>query len=99
MKSIIHQLDKAFENRIRLGLMSILSVNDWVEFNELKTLLEVTDGNLASHISALDKKGYIETRKRFVGKKPNTTFRITDDGREAFSNHINALEMLLKGAI
>jgi DNA-binding MarR family transcriptional regulator len=99
MKSIIHQLDKAFENRIRLGLMSILSVNDWVEFNELKTLLEVTDGNLASHISALDKKGFIETRKRFVGKKPNTTFRITDDGREAFSNHINALEMLLKGAI
>ena len=94
MKSIIHQLDKAFENRIRLGLMSILSVNDWVEFNELKTLLEVTDGNLASHISALDKKGFIETRKRFVGKKPNTTFRITDDGREAFSNHINALEML-----
>lgn len=99
MKSIIHQLDKAFENRIRLGLMSILSVNDWVEFNELKTLLEVTDGNLASHISALDKKGFIETRKRFVGKKPNTTFRITDAGREAFSNHLNALEMLLKGAI
>jgi DNA-binding MarR family transcriptional regulator len=79
--------------------MSILSVNDWVEFNELKTLLEVTDGNLASHISALDKKGFIETRKRFVGKKPNTTFRITDAGREAFSNHLNALEMLLKGAI
>lgn len=99
MKSIIHQLDKAFENRIRLGLMSILSVNDWVEFNELKTLLEVTDGNLASHIGALDKKGFIETRKRFVGKKPNTTFRITDAGREAFSNHLNALEMLLKGAI
>ena len=69
MKSIIHQLDKAFENRIRLGLMSILSVNDWVDFNELKSLLQVTDGNLASHISALEKKHFIEIRKRFVGKK------------------------------
>ena len=99
MKSIIHQLDKAFENRIRLGLMSVLSVNEWMEFNELKTLLDVTDGNLASHISALDKKAFIETKKRFVGKKPNTSFRITDEGRAAFKNHLNALEMLLKEGI
>ena len=99
MKSIIHQLDKAFENRIRLGLMSVLSVNEWMEFNELKTLLEVTDGNLASHISALDKKGFVETRKRFVGKKPNTSFRITEDGRISFQNHLNALETLLKQGV
>jgi DNA-binding MarR family transcriptional regulator len=99
MKSIIHQLDKAFENRIRLGLMSILSVNDWVDFNELKSLLQVTDGNLASHISALEKKHFIEIRKRFVGKKTNTTFRITKEGKSAFEDHIKALEQLLKSGV
>ena len=98
MKSLIHNLDKAFENRIRLGVMSILVVNDWVEFNELKKLLEVTDGNLASHISALDKKGFIETRKKFVGKKPNTSFKVTENGRSAFQQHIRALEELLKNS-
>ena len=98
MKSLIHNLDKAFENRIRLGVMSILMVNDWVEFNELKKLLEVTDGNLASHISALDKKGFIETRKKFVGKKPNTSFKVTENGRSAFQQHIRALEELLKNS-
>jgi DNA-binding MarR family transcriptional regulator len=98
MKSLIHNLDKAFENRIRLGVMSVLVVDDWVEFNELKKLLEVTDGNLASHISALDKKGFIETRKKFVGKKPNTSFKVTENGRSAFQQHIRALEELLKNS-
>jgi DNA-binding MarR family transcriptional regulator len=98
MKSLIHNLDKAFENRIRLGVMSVLVVNDWVEFNELKKLLEVTDGNLASHISALDKKGFIETQKKFVGKKPNTSFKVTENGRSAFQQHIRALEELLKNS-
>mgnify|MGYP000395048512 CR=1 FL=1 len=96
MKSIIHQLDKAFENRIRLGVMSVLVVNDWVEFNELKRLLEVTDGNLASHIAALEKKGFVEVRKQFVGKKPNTSFQVTKEGKDAFADHLNALEQLLK---
>ncbi|MDP4764262.1 MAG: transcriptional regulator [Salibacteraceae bacterium] len=96
MKGIIDQLDKAFESRVRLGLMSVLAVNDWVEFGELKQLLDVTDGNLASHVSALEKKGFIEVRKKFVGKKPNTSFAATKQGKEAFANHINALEQLLK---
>jgi DNA-binding MarR family transcriptional regulator len=96
MKGIIHQLDKAFENRIRLGLMSVLAVNEWVEFNELKQLLDVTDGNLASHIASLEKKGFIEIKKKFVGKKPNTSFSATKEGKSAFANHINALEQLLK---
>jgi len=96
MKSIIHQLDKAFENRIRLGVMSVLCVNEWVEFKELKKLLDVTDGNLASHITALEKKEYIEVRKRFVGKKPNTSFAVTKSGRKAFEDHLSALESLLK---
>lgn len=96
MKGIIHQLDKAFESRVRLGLMSVLTVNEWVDFNELKQLLDVTDGNLASHITALEKKQFIEVRKRFVGKKPNTAFRITTEGRKAFEYHLQALENLLK---
>jgi len=96
MKGLIHQLDKAFESRIRLGIMSVLIVNEWVEFNELKTLLEVTDGNLASHIAALERKGFIEVRKRFVGKKPNTSFRVTSEGRTAFEQHLAALENLLR---
>ena len=56
MKDIITHLNKAFDNRIRLGIMSVLVVNEWVEFNTLKELLELTDGNLASHISALEKE-------------------------------------------
>lgn len=95
MKEIIASLNKEFENRIRLGIMSILVVNDWVEFNTVKTLLELTDGNLASHISALEKAAYVEVKKEFVGKKPKTTYRVTPAGRLAFEAHINALEKLI----
>lgn len=79
--------------------MSILITSEWVEFNTLKELLEATDGNLASHISALEKTGYIEVRKAFIGKKPNTSFRITKEGRKAFKDHIDGLEQLIKKSI
>ena len=92
----IEGLDKAFESRIRLGIMAMLTVNDWVEFSALKEMLDVTDGNLASHISALEKLNYIKVRKQFVGKKPNTTYAVTDAGRKAFNMHLDALEKLLK---
>jgi DNA-binding MarR family transcriptional regulator len=95
MKDIIGSLNKEFENRIRLGIMSTLVVQEWVEFNALKTLLELTDGNLASHIAALEKAGFIEVKKEFVGKKPRTTYRVTKSGRKAFEEHLNALEKLL----
>lgn len=95
MKDIIADLNKAFDHRVRLGIMSILMVNDWMEFNGFKTLLEVTDGNLASHIKALEKEAYIEVKKQFVGKKPNTTYRVTELGRKAFTAHLDALEKLL----
>lgn len=77
--------------------MSVLAVNDSVDFNTLKELLNVTDGNLASHITALEKIKYIEVHKQFVGKKPNTTYSITRDGKKAFSEHLDALEKLIKG--
>lgn len=96
MKNYIHHLNKAFENRIRLGIMSILLVNDRVEFSALKEMLDITDGNLASHISALEKLEYIEVNKQFVGKKPNTTYAVTKAGRKAFNEHLDALERLLK---
>jgi len=75
--------------------MSILVVNDWVEFKALKEMLGVSDGNLASHIKVLDKEKYIELKKEFVGKKPRTTYRATIVGRTAFQEHLNALEALL----
>jgi hypothetical protein len=96
MKGIITNINKAFENRIRLGVMSVLMVNDWVDFNTLKELLEVTDGNLASHITALEKEEYIQVRKAFIGKKPNTSYTVSKMGRKAFQEHLNALENLIK---
>lgn len=91
----INQLNKEFESRVRLGIMSVLMVNDWVDFSEMKNLLEITDGNLASHSNALEKAEYIEVKKEFVGKKPKTSYRVTQSGREAFTEHINALEKLI----
>lgn len=96
MKNYIQHLNKAFENRIRLGIMSVLMVNDWVEFGTLKETLDITDGNLASHISALEKLEYIEIKKQFIGKKPNTTYAVTKLGKKAFNAHLDALEKLLK---
>ena len=93
---IIDKLNKDFESRVRLGIMSILMVNDWVDFTEMKTLLNITDGNLASHSSALEKATYIEIKKEFVGKKPKTSYRVTNLGRACFVSHLNSLEKLFK---
>lgn len=93
---MIEGLNKQFESRVRLGVMAILIVNDWVDFNALKEELDLTDGNLASHITALEKNEYLEVSKEFVGKKPKTKYRITKRGRAAFEKHLEALETLLK---
>jgi DNA-binding MarR family transcriptional regulator len=96
MKSYLQQLNKSFESRIRLGIMSILMVNDEVNFIRLKEMLEASDGNIASHISALEKAEYIKVEKKFIGKKPNTSYMITKAGKKAFNEHLNALEKLIK---
>lgn len=93
---IIDKLNKDFESRVRLGIMSVLMVNDWVDFTEMKTLLNITDGNLASHTSALEKSEYIEIKKEFVGKKPKTSYQVTPLGRAAFKEHLSYLEKLMK---
>lgn len=92
---MIENLNKVFESRVRLGIMSVLMVNEWVPFNELKELLKVTDGNLASHLSALEKKALIAVNKEFVGKKPHTTYNATPEGRQLFEQHLAALEALI----
>lgn len=96
MKEIIENLNKAFESRIRLAIMSVLMVNDQVDFNTLKETLDITDGNLASHISMLEKNNIIKVKKKFIGKKPSTTYSATDNGRKEFSEHLDALEKLIK---
>jgi len=96
MKKIFTKIKKEFDNRVRLGIMSILVVNDWVEFKTLKEMLDLSDGRLASHIKTLEKHDYIKIKKQFVGKKPQTTYAVTDLGRKAFSEHLDALEELIR---
>ena len=96
MKGIITHLRKAFDHRIRLGVMSMLMVEEWVDFTHLRDNLEVSDGNLASHLKALDREGFIELRKQFIGRKPNTSYRATDKGRAAFLEHLAYLEKIIK---
>ena len=96
MKNYIEHLNKAFESRIRLGIMSILMVNETIDFATLKEMLDITDGNLASHVSALEKLEYVSVNKQFIGKKPNTTYAATALGKSAFMERLNALESLIK---
>lgn len=96
MKNIIQNINKAFDHRIRLGIMSVLSVNEFADFNMLKELLGITDGNLASHVKALENEEYIIVEKQFIGKKPNTRYKITKLGKKAFQEHIEALEKLIQ---
>lgn len=97
MKNPINGLNKIFESRIRLGVMSILMVNEEINFNDLKQMLEVTDGNLATHLVNLEENGFIKVHKGFIGRKTNTTYSITRSGEKAFNEHITALENMIKG--
>ncbi|MCU0460472.1 MAG: transcriptional regulator [Bacteroidales bacterium] len=96
MKVDISGLSKFFENRIRLGIMSILIVNDSYDFNSLKAALCVTDGNLASHLKALEENGLIMVSKKFIGKKPNTSYSATESGEKIFRLHLKALEDIIR---
>jgi DNA-binding HxlR family transcriptional regulator len=96
VKISINGLHKAFESRIRLGIMSALAVNDRLDFNALKEYLDVTDGNLASHLKALEKEEFIGVEKSFVGRKPNTKYFMTKEGKQAFEDHLRILENLVK---
>jgi DNA-binding MarR family transcriptional regulator len=93
--NLIENLNKIFDSRIRLGIMSALMVNAEVNFNELKELLSITDGNLASHLKTLEESGYIKMQKGFIGRKTNTTYSVTKAGEKAFKTHLTALEKMI----
>ncbi len=97
MDSIISNINKFFESRVRLGIMSVLTVQSKAEFNHLKEILNLTDGNLASHLRVLESRGYISVNKKFEGRKPKTNYFATNEGKNAFQEHLNALEELIKG--
>ena len=96
MTNPIDNLNKLFDSRVRLGIMSALMVNDAVNFNELKELLAITDGKLASHLKALEENAFIKVEKGFIGRKTNTTYSITKSGEKAFKSHISALEKMIR---
>lgn len=97
MKNPIEQLNKIFDNRIRLGIMSSLMVNEYVNFNQLKEIITgVTDGNLASHLKSLEENGFIKVQKGFIGRKTNTTYAVTKSGEKAFKQHIEGLGQMIK---
>jgi len=96
MSNPIRHLNKAFDSRIRLGIMALLMVNEKVDFNTLKDTLELTDGNLASHLAALEQLEFVRVQKQFIGRKPNTSYSATVAGSQAFRRHIEGLGQLLK---
>jgi DNA-binding HxlR family transcriptional regulator len=96
VKELLKELDKAFENKVRLCIMSALVVNDHLDFITLRELLDVTDGNLASHLKSLEKNQYVTFKKEFQNRKPKTKYYATDLGKQAFTKHINAIERILR---
>ncbi len=96
MRKELDQLNKIFDSRIRIGIMSALIVNESINFNDLKSLVDATDGNLASHLKTLEEHAFIRVEKGFVGRKTNTTYSITAAGEKAFRSHIEALEKIIK---
>lgn len=96
MKDFLKNLEKVYESRIRLGIMSVLMVNDQVDFNTLKELLSITDGNLASHLKVLEKKKLVSVRKQFIGRKPRTSYKATSTGKKSFNDHLEALERIIR---
>ena len=96
MKKIISNLNKTFDHKVRLGIMSVLMVNEEVNFTTLKEMLEVTDGRLASHMKVLEGVEFVKVHKSFVGRKPHTTYSATPAGRKAFNDHLDALEKLIR---
>ena len=97
MKEHLDHINKVFENRIRLAIMSLLMIADDIDFNTFKEKLDLTDGNLASHTTKLEECGYVEVVKQFIGKKTNTSYRATKAGKKAFRDHLDALERIIRG--
>ena len=90
------ELDRLIHERMRLAIVSALAVNESLTFNELKRLLETTDGNLSVHARKLEEAGYVECTKKFEGRVPRTEFRLTDAGRRALEAYLNHMEAIIQ---
>ncbi len=95
VESALPNLDRIIHERMRLGIVSALAVNDSLTFNELKKLLQTTDGNLSVHARRLEEAEYVECSKSFEGRMPRTEYRLTSAGRKAFERYLNHLEALI----
>jgi DNA-binding MarR family transcriptional regulator len=89
-------LDPVIHERVRLGIISALAVNDTLTFNDLKSLLEITDGNLSVHARKLEDAGYVRCTKSFVGRQPRTEFKLTPAGRRALENYLEQMESVIR---
>ena len=92
------ELDPVIHERVRLGIISALAVNAELSFNDLKKLLEITDGNLSVHARKLEEAGYLKCSKSFVGRQPRTEFRLTAAGRRALEGYLKHMESVIQGA-
>ncbi len=90
------RLDKIVHGRVRLGILSALAVNECLRFNDLKELLNTTDGNLSAHARKLEEAGYIACRKFFDDRTPATEYRITTSGQKAFRSYLDQMELLIR---
>lgn len=89
------ELDRLIHERVRLGIVSALAANECLTFNELKQLLEITDGNLSVHARKLEEADYITCRKSFEGRMPRTEYRLTGQGRAAFEKYLEHMESIV----
>ncbi len=96
VENALPNLDRVIHERMRLGIVSALAVNDSLTFNELKRLLQTTDGNLSVHARRLEEAEYVECTKSFEGRMPKTEYRLTTGGRKAFERYLNHMEALIQ---
>jgi DNA-binding MarR family transcriptional regulator len=96
VEAALPNLDRIIHERMRLGIVSALAVNDSLTFNELKRLLQTTDGNLSVHARRLEEAKYVECSKSFEGRMPKTEYRLTAAGRKAFERYLDHMEALIQ---
>lgn len=97
MKEALDKLNKVFESKVRLGVMSLLMVEPWVHYSHIKKTLSLSDGNLATHLKVLRTHEFISEKKEFINRKPHTTYQATEKGKQAFQDHLDALEAIIRG--
>jgi DNA-binding MarR family transcriptional regulator len=96
VKRLVEELDPLLHERGRLAIVSVLAATPSLTFTELRDTLEMTDGNLSVHLQKLEEKGYVAIAKKFVGRRPQTTCRLTAAGREAFTRYLSHLEAIVQ---